>query len=278
MTDLATQRVEINGAQLEVRVRGSGEPVVFVHGGMGDECAAVVKEPALVDHYCVIDYHQRGWGNSTWPEGLPGDVDQQTADCRAVLRHLGIEKAHFAGQSGGGRVLLQLAQDAREVVQSLAVLEPALPSVLENPQFAATAERMGALYEAGDKAGAMEAFAREVGGPDFDAARAAMDKTLPPGYFERWLADADTLFRGLAEPPWTFTREDAARIKQPVLNVRGADTQPYFKEVYDTMREWLPHAEGFVLPNASHCMLQMNPKGAAERLANFFSRHRIPGY
>jgi pimeloyl-ACP methyl ester carboxylesterase len=147
--------------------------------------------------------------------------------------------------------------------------------VLDNPQFGATAEKMGALYESGDKAGAIEAFAREVGGPDFDAARAAMDKTLPPGYFERWIADADTLFRMLGGEPWTFTAEDAARIKCPVLNVMGADTRPYFREAYESIRGWLPQAENFVLPDANHCMLQMNPRGAAEHLAGFFSRHPI---
>jgi pimeloyl-ACP methyl ester carboxylesterase len=104
-----------------------------------------------------------------------------------------------------------------------------------------------------------------------------MDKTLPPGYFERWVAAADTLFRMLGAPEWTFTREDAARIKQPVLNIRGASTQPYFQEVYETIAVWLPQAENFVLPGANHCMLQMNPKGAAERLAEFFSNHRMPG-
>lgn len=276
MTREATYRVEINGAQLDVRERGAGEPVVFVHGAMGDECAAVVKEPALIEHYRVIDYHRRGWGNSTYPEGVDDGVQQATADCRAVMRHLGVERAHMSGQSGGGQVLLQLALDAPETVQSLALLEPALPSVIfSSPQFGATAERMGALYESGDKAGAVEAFAREVGGPDFDAARAAMDRTLPAGYFERWVAAADTLFRMLGAPEWTFAREDAARIKQPVLNVRGVSTQPYFQEIYETVATWLPQAENFVLPDANHCMLQMNPRGAAERLADFFSRHPI---
>jgi pimeloyl-ACP methyl ester carboxylesterase len=272
MAGVTTQRVEVNGALLDVRERGAGEPVLFVHGGMGDECAAVVNEPALTERFRVIDYHQRGWGNSTWPEG-PYSNGLAVSDCLGVMRHLGIERSHMAGQSGGGRILLQLALDAPETVQSLAVLEPALPSVLENPAFVATAEKMGALYGSGDKAGAIEAFAREVGGPDFDGARAAMDKTLPPGYWERWVAAADTLFRMFGGEPWTFTREDAAGIKCPVLNVRGADTRPYFREVYDTVAEWLPHAENFVLPNANHCMLQMNPRGAAERLADFFSQH-----
>lgn len=59
--------------------------------------------------------------------------------------------------------------------------------------------------------------------------------------------------------------------------MRGSDTQPYFKEVYETMQEWLPQADNVVLTDANHCMLQMNPRGAAEHLATFFGRHPLVG-
>jgi pimeloyl-ACP methyl ester carboxylesterase len=116
-----------------------------------------------------------------------------------------------------------------------------------------------------------------MGGDDF---RAVFDQTLPPGYFERWVEAADTLFQ--SEIPslqaWTFTREDAARITQPVLNMVGASTRAYFRDVHGTIRTWLPHAENLELPDATHAALQTNPKGAAERVAAFFSRHPMPGY
>lgn len=266
---------EVNGAKLDVRDRGSGDPVVFVHGGMGDECAAIVKEPALLSSYRIIDYHRRGWGNSTCPE-VPVSIEQQLADCRAILGHLGIERAHFAGQSGGAQIVLQLALDAPDCVHSLAVLEPALPSVLfSSPQFGAVAEKAGALYASGDKAGAVETFAREIAGPDYDAAVEEFDKTLPPGYLERWIAAADTLFQSDFPAEWPFTREDASGIKQPVLNMRGVSTQPYFQEIYETMKAWLPQAENVVIQDSNHCILQMNPKGAAEHLASFFARHPL---
>jgi len=274
MTQEAVERIEINGADLDTRDRGSGEPVVFVHGGNGDECAAVVKEPALAGHYRLIDYHRRGWGNSSRAEGLV-TIAQQAADCRAVIEHLGVQRAHFVGQSYGGAVVLQLALDAPEAVRSLALLEPALPSVLFNsPEFGVVFEKAGSMYESGDKAGAIEAFAREVGGDDF---RAAFDRTLPPGHFERWVAAADTLFQSDDLQAWTFTSEDASRITQPVLNMMGVNTRSYFREIYDTARTWLPQAENVELPNATHCMLQTNPKGAAESLAGFFSRHPLRG-
>jgi pimeloyl-ACP methyl ester carboxylesterase len=272
MTWQAMQGTEINGVELEIWDRGSGEPVVFVHGAMGDECAAVLAEPALANHFRLIHYHRRGYGNSEGSEA-PVSIPQQVADCRAVLQHLGVERAHCVGQSYGGVILLQMALDFPDAVHSLALLEPALPSVLGNSQaFSELVVKAAAIYSSGHKADAIETFAQELGGVDF---RAVFDQTLPPGNFERWVADADTIFQSdlPALQPWQFTREDAARIRQPVLNLRGAKTTPYFREIHETVRTWLPHAETSELPDATHAMLQTNPKGAAERLVSFFSRH-----
>jgi pimeloyl-ACP methyl ester carboxylesterase len=125
----AMRLTEINGVELEIWDRGSGEPVVFVHGSMGDECFAVLEEPALTNHYRLIHYHRRGWGNSERLK-VPLTIAQEAADCRAVMHHVGVERAHLVGQSYGGKILLQMALDAPDGVHTLALLEPALPSVL----------------------------------------------------------------------------------------------------------------------------------------------------
>jgi pimeloyl-ACP methyl ester carboxylesterase len=268
----AMQRTEIDGVELELLDRGAGEPVVFVHGSMGDECAAVLAEPILANHFRLIHYHRRGYGDSKGSE-TPVSISQQAADCRAVLQHLGVDRAHCVGQSYGGVILLQMALDFPDAVQSLALLEPSLPSVLGNSQaFSEVVVKAAAMYSSGRQADAIEAFAEEVGGVDF---REVFDQTLPPGSFDRWVADAHTIFQSdlPALQLWQFTREDAARIKQPVLNLRGAKTKTYFREIHETVRAWLPHADNAELPHATHAMLQTNPKGAAERLVSFFSGH-----
>jgi pimeloyl-ACP methyl ester carboxylesterase len=275
MTLPAMQLTEINGVQLEIWDSGTGdEPVVFIHGSMGDECFAVLAEPALTDRYRLIHYHRRGWGKSERLKA-PLSIAQQAADCKAVMHHLGVKRAHLVGQSYGGTILLQMALDAPDAVHTLALLEPAMPFVLANsPTLGAASAKAASQYESGDKAGAIETFGQDVVGENY---RAVFDQTLPPGYFERWVADVDVLFQydSPALQPWTFTREDAARISQPVLNMTGANTKSYFREIYETLQSWLPNAENFVLPNATHAMLQTNPKGAAERLGNFFSSHRL---
>ena len=53
-------------------------------------------------------------------------VAQHAADCRALLKHLGIERSHVVGHSCGGAVALQLALDSPDLIESLALLEPAV--------------------------------------------------------------------------------------------------------------------------------------------------------
>jgi pimeloyl-ACP methyl ester carboxylesterase len=275
MTSLRTLRVDTDGAQLEVRDGGEGEPVVFIHGSMPDECSAVVKEPALVKRFRVIDYHRRGWGSSS-PAVGPISIGQCAEDCRGILRHLGVERAHFAGQSSGGAVVLQLALDAPDLVHTVAVLEPFIASVIMggSPRFGGMMAKAGSMYATSDRAGAVELFARAVAGDGF---RETFDRTLPPGYFERWVEAADTMFQndGPGLMSWTFSAAEAARIKQPFLNVTAASTGTDVGAVYGALRSWVPDAENVELPDATHCMLQSNPKGAAELLADFFTRHPL---
>src|SRR5690349_17953707 len=81
---------------------------------------------------------------------------EQAADARALLRRLGIERAHVVGHSAGGPIALRLALDAPEFVHSLALLEPALMDVPSGPLFAEAVGPAFRIYQAGDKAGATD--------------------------------------------------------------------------------------------------------------------------
>jgi pimeloyl-ACP methyl ester carboxylesterase len=268
------QRVSIDGSVLECWVLGHGEPVVLVHGSLiGDGFAPLLLENALTGSYRLVSYHRRGFAGSTHPD-RPLSIAEQAADCRALLRTLGIDRAHVVGHSYGGVIALQLALDAPDVVHSLALLEPALFGVPSGPLLLEAMGPLAGLYQAGDKAGAVDAFEQAVVGPNY---RFSLDEIIP-GAFDQAVADADTLFAqelpALME--WRFTREDALRITQPVLAVLGADSPslwPGFREGYDLVREWLPQAEGFVLEGATHGMQMQNPRDAAAALAAFFARH-----
>jgi pimeloyl-ACP methyl ester carboxylesterase len=270
------ERVSVNDAELEIEVRGSGEPVLLVHGALiADAFAPLLAEPALTERYRLIQYHRRGYAGSSRVD-RPVSIEQQAADARAVLRHAGVERAHIAGHSYGGAVALQLAVDAPETVHSLALLEPGLLLMVPSAdQFFAAMGPILETYQAGDKAAAIDGFLRGVLGPDY---RSALDTVLPAGWLEQAVADADTSF-GMDLPTlqeWSFSRELAGRITQPVVSVLGAESAPVFVEVHELVQQWLPQAEPFILPGATHALQMQNPRDMAEALAGFFARHPLP--
>ena len=267
------KRADINGITLEYEVEGSGEPVVFIHGAhMGDTFRPLMKEPAVKD-YRFIGYHRRGYAASSRPEGALS-VSEHAADCLALLQKLDAVPAHVVGHSSGAVIGIQLALDAPDAVRSLTLLEPAL---LDVPSGGALIDALGAsvpIYESGDRAGAVDAFLREVCGKDY---RRTIETQLP-GAMEQAAADADAFFTGefpaIAE--WQFTKEDAARIKQPVLSVMGANTDaaiglPTYSEIHARVLEWFPNAEPFVLTRAAHLLQVENPHDMAEQLAAFLA-------
>jgi len=267
-------RATIEGIELEYEIRGTGEPVVLVHAGVfAGWFKPLLEEPALTGRYRVLSYHRIGYAGSSRVAG-PVSIAQQAAHLRSLMRRLGIERAHIVGHSSGGNIALQLALDAPEVVGSLALLEPALVASPSGPQKDGAAIgstfQIGPvlqLYSAGEKAGAGQSY------------RDALDRALP-GAFDQAAADADTFF-GQELPAvrqWSFTREDAIRIKQPVLAVLGAkssEVSPVFGKRQELLLAWLPKVEAFILPDATHLLHVQNPRAMAAGLAAFFARHPL---
>jgi len=114
---------------------------------------------------------------------------------------------------------------------------------------------------------------RGVGGSDY---RSALDRALPQA-FDQAVADADTFFGHElpAVQKWAFTQEDASHVTQPALVVLGDRTDPIFRERRGLLLAWLPNAEPFELPGATHLLYLENPRGMADALAAFFGRHPL---
>ena len=268
------------GIELEYRIRGTGDHVVLLHAGLFAEWfEPLLAEPALSTRHRVLSLHRVGYAGSSRVPG-PMSIARQAAQVRALMRQLGIQRAHLVGHSSGGNIALQLALETPEHVQSLALLEPALPTGDGDQRMLSTRQAamapVLASWRAGDKAGAVDGFMRMVSGPAY---RAAFDRALP-GAFEQGVADADTFFTQElpAIQQWRLTREDAGRITQPVLAViggRSPEVSPIWPARQQLMLSWLPHAEGFVLPEATHLLHLQDPRAMAEALASFFARHPI---
>jgi pimeloyl-ACP methyl ester carboxylesterase len=265
----------INGVRLDYTAQGVGEPVLCIHGTfVPDAFVPLFRESILADRYRLVTYHRRGYGSSARADA-PAGIAMQAADAVELLDHLGSAKAHVVGYSYGGPIALQLALASPERVHSLALLEPALPSVLlDAPEIRAALAEALPIYVAGATERALDVFLTGLGGMDF---RAAFARNLPPDAYARVLASVTPLLQEdlPALRAWTFTADDAARIRQPVLNVVGAESFAFSWRAYDLVAAWFPQAEPYVLPGASHTLLIANPHGMAVALADFLMRHHF---
>lgn len=272
-------RAEVDGVTLVYEAIGAGEPVVFIHGAfIADPFRPLLAEPSLADRYRLITYHRRGYAGSSRAAG-PVSLARQAADCRALLCHLGAERAHVVGHSFGGCIGLQLALDAPEVVGSLALLEPALALGASARSYREALARGTERYREVGAAVAVDEGIR-ARWPEY---REGLARVLP-GAFEQAVADAAATYEqdsaGWLEG-WRFDEAEARRISQPVLSVLGGRSEALwarFGEVHRLLLAWLPRAEGFVLPDTTHFLHLENPSasaGLAQALAAFFARHPV---
>lgn len=270
------ERAAIDGLELEYELRGSGDPVVLIHWGVSAAWAEpLMGERALADGFRLLRYDRAGFGGSSPIEG-PVSMAGHAEHCRLLMRHLDIERAHIVGHSSSAVIALQLALDFPNAVHTLALMEPARPSPPTELQAAFVREVVQPAverYRAGDKAGAVDTWARGVFGANYGG---PLERGLP-GVVEHLVAGADAFFTQElpALQQWSFTQEDASRITQPVLAVLGENTAPAFPERLELLRSWLPDVEPFELPGATHLLHLQNPQGMAEGLASFYSRHPL---
>jgi pimeloyl-ACP methyl ester carboxylesterase len=274
------QRATINGESLEYSIQGSseGEAVVLIHGGMfADMFIPLISQPILADSYKLVNYHRRGYAGSTHYALDNVSIQQQAADCKELMRILNIDRAHVVGHSNAGVIALQLAIDASDMVHSLSLLEPALVRFIPSGvQFGRQLELVAHLLQEGNKPEALDTFLSTVfeGSPQYHE---IIDRQLPPGAFDLALRDLDIIFRleAPALQSWTFTVDEAKRIRQPVLYVGGEDSAIYFHKVRKLVSSWFPHVEEVMLPKTTHMLHMMSPQPVAENLRDFFSKHSI---
>jgi pimeloyl-ACP methyl ester carboxylesterase len=279
------ERARVNGVELEYQVKGSGDPVVFLHGGLlCDENTPLLDQPALTDHFRVINYHRRGFAGSEHPKGM-ATIEDQAADCYALLQHLGVEKTHVMGHSLGGVIAIQFAYDHPEAVHTLALMEPALMAAIakaqpnvdakaSQQQFMEGMAKVQEVYETGDKRAALQTFLQTRAGEAF---RDVLDFLLKTGEFDTAVKDADTFLQ--VEMPsayrWDFGPEQAAQLKMPVVSILGANSPPRAQKVEEFLITWIPQTEKVTLPGAEHALALFDPPGIARALAGWFSKYPI---
>lgn len=110
--------VHVKGCRIWYETTGSG-PYLLQIGGSGfahENFSPVVG--FMREHFTVIDFDLRGYGNSDRPE-QKYDLDVWVDDIVAVLDDIGVTRTHVHGSSMGGLVAIRLAARHPERIDRL---------------------------------------------------------------------------------------------------------------------------------------------------------------
>jgi len=242
-----TGMAAVNGIKIWYAIFGQGEPVVFIHGGMGSSNYWGLQVPAVARRYQVIVLDSRGQGRSTWNGEPPLSFHLLASDVLAVMDALHIPKAALVGWSDGAIIGLDIAINHPERLTKLFA-------------FAANSDPSG-LKEGAEQKPAFSGYFRRTK-DEYQKLSPAPDKLS--AFSEQFDKMEDT------EPH--FSDDQLRRIKVPTWIVDGDRDEVIKREDTDHMAAVIPGAGELILPNVSHFAHLQDPKQFNEALLHFLSR------
>ena len=129
-----------DGTHIHVKVMGSGDPVILIHGWPLTGDMWEYQTLALLEAgYRVITYDRRGFGHSAHP-ATGYTYDNFADDLAAVIDSLGVAKVSLVGFSmGGGEIARYLSRHGSAKVARAALVASVVPYLLktaDNPDGA----------------------------------------------------------------------------------------------------------------------------------------------
>ena len=125
----------VNGLEMYYETRGTGRPLVVLHGAYMTVDAMGELVPRLAETRRVISVELQGHGRTADVADRPITYEGMADDTAALLGHLGVEGADVFGFSMGGGVALQLAIRHPRVVRKLVVASASYTSDGTQPEL-----------------------------------------------------------------------------------------------------------------------------------------------
>ncbi|HEU5193970.1 MAG TPA: alpha/beta fold hydrolase [Methylomirabilota bacterium] len=229
-------RARLNSIEIDYEVTGTGPVVLLGHGYGSTRHMWDDQHRALADRWRVVSWDMRGHGQTD----SPGDPKQYSAalivaDMRALLQHLGIERAIIGGLSLGGYVSLAFALAHPAMTQALVICDsgPGYRNAEARAQWNQRAQERAAGLEAKG----LDALSRRSAETQQAVHRSAQG-----------LAHAA---RGMLAQEGSQVIDGLGSIRVPTLVIVGDQDQP-FVAPSEYMAKKIAGARLVVIPGAGH--------------------------
>lgn len=224
---IVSMLLQLPGCDLHYDVVGEGEPLLWLHGGLGRGADWQFVFSAPPDGYRLVAPDLRGHGRSTGASATYS-FKQSAFDVFALLDHLAIDRIKVIGLSGGGITAMHLATLQPSRVAAMVVVSA--PAAF--PEQAKALQRIFSEALLGENERSM-----------------MRQRHARPGQLDTLLAQIRAMPDG-GDP--NFTREMLGTIAAETLIVFGDHDPLYPVSLAVDLRTAIPPSWLWVIPNGGH--------------------------
>ncbi len=231
---VATGTAPVNGIQMYYATYGAGNPVLLIHGGLGNADIWSNQVVDLMKDHLVIVADSRGHGRST-RTAEPFGYDLMSSDYLALLDYLKVDKVDLVGWSDGGIIGLDIAMHHPERLKHLFAQAANIttdgvdPGVMNDKVFGQYIDWMGKEY----------------------------GKLSPtPDQYDAFVTQISAMWA--TQPNWTDA--EVAAIKVPTVVAAGDHDQAILRAHTEKIASLIPGAKLVILPATSHFAMLQAPK------------------
>lgn len=258
----ADDTFDSNGTKIRYVTEGRGEPVVLIHGWMGDSSTwgrdkSGNTKLKPVDGFQVIAIDCRGHGKSEKPYDVEKYGPEMAADVVRLFDHLKLEKAHLIGYSSGAFIVGKVAATHPERILSVVYggQAPVITGHVKPTDFS-ECDIFAKAVDEGKGLGSYIIAVTPAGRPKPTEEQAkAFAKFLYDGKDVNAFATAGRSFKNL-----DVSEEQLKKCKAPILFIHGGNESDHVKNRVAMVRKQLGRGDLKIIEGADHITTLAKPE------------------
>lgn len=260
------QHLNVEGVTLHYVEKGSGQPLVMVHGFGGSTFSFRYQVDEFSHSYRAIAIDLKGFGFSERPEGGDYSLTEQARLVLRALDVLGVDRFVLMGHSMGGDVAMRIASTAPERVEKLILAATSTGrKVWLMPRFSIFRPALFFF---------MRLNAPRYAGKLFYDRKAVDSKAIIEGYRATHRIKGS---RNVVWEMWHSLRKDrgidykAIRVPTLILWAEKERILPLPGLSLKWLQKKLPDAELVMIPRTGHLLLEERPEACNAAIRRFLA-------
>jgi len=281
--------IDVGGIKLNYVENGAGKAVILVHGIPLDYRAWDAQMKELSGTFRTISYSRR----CSFPNELKdlenSTVENNAIDLAGLVSKTDAGPAHVVGHSYGAFVAAFFAFKHPELVKSLVLIEPFVPTLLVKnlnssldklslllrmPSVALSAQKLlnSSTYaalkelEKGNRENAVKIFVNGL-----QQKENAFDKFSEET--KKMMQDNKETLKELTTKLPSFSKKEAARIASPTLVISGTNTSLALSKMAEILSKTIAKSQLTKVNNSAHFPQLENPTDCNAKIKEFLSEY-----